>query len=291
MESWPPSVSATEPPQTDACPTPYFVAESEAEQLLITPLLTLIIQALLAISSATEDADGHQHFDRPIAALIVAYAHLPSHLYHCRCSPKPWTATELQSPSQLPPAPFVELLHHRLRHPSLSATDCPSVECQARLWALTTDDPQPELPAAFRRIPAWPRVWGPHDAWVEGCQVLGDDDTPLSLQPPFLLLFFYSQHHPQINLTFAHYYPSLADLRAELLLHRDVDPYHDSPRQVHAKQRAHAEEEGEQLPVEWTTDPVDAAWHSDRNADTLRLLRKKLRTGHVSLAFHCARYL
>ena len=282
MDTW---TTPSAPPPTDACPTPYYITESEAEQLQVHPLLTLVSQALSNISSTATDPDGHQHFDRPITALIVAYARLPLRLYYCHCVPfVSWKATEVHSPGQLPPSSFVELLHHRLRHPFLSATECHSIECRARVAALP-GEPQPR---DIRRTWGYTTVSGPRDVWLEGDLIAADDDVPLALQPPFLLLFFLTRHMPTATKTYLHFHPSLAALRTELLA-RDADSYSDSPRRIRAKQVEHAEDEY-QLDT-WTDDPIEAEYNNDRNVDTLRLLRRKLRAGHVSLAFHYARHL
>ena len=283
--SWPPTAESPPGPPLPT-PSPYFIADSEAEQLRVQPLLAAVSQALSDISDAVEDGDGHQHFDRPLIALIAAYAELPLCLHHCHCEPNSsWQASKLTCPSQLPPASFIEQLHHRLHHPSLSAIDCHLIECQARVAALPADSTNTQ-PVVGTRLHIC--VWGPSHVWLEGEGVV-DDGSPLHLQPPFLLLFFHARHMPTATLTYVHFHPSLASLRAELLL-RCIDPYHDSISRIHAKQVDHAEDE--QQPAMWSmTDPADAAWLLDRNVDTLRLLRQKLRHGQIGLAFHSARHL
>ena len=99
--------SPSPPPHPPPVPDPYFTSDAEAKQLQRTSL-HLVTEALSEVSLASPDGDGRQHFDRPIAALIAAYA-APLRLYHCQVQPLHTLGGHRASPppsnSPLPPTP------------------------------------------------------------------------------------------------------------------------------------------------------------------------------------------
>ena len=65
--------------------------------------------------------------------------------------------------------------------------------------------------------------------------------------------------------------------------------YHDSVDAAYKKQReCEAEGDAAREWAEWAGEPE---WRDERNADTLRMLREKVRQGKVDVAFHRAQLL